>query len=258
MFGASALYCLARVGPGWLAGGLSLVLTALAVRINGGTMTGLDISVQTWLAAHRSRSWQADAGAIFGYLGQPLHFAVAVVFCGTLLSLHARSAMRLVVLLGAAGAGLVLEQTLKAAIGRTAQPLLHWSHAFPSGHVTMWAAFLGTVAVCLGIGRSRTTRLALGVLAAEGVVFVAFLAVYCGAHTVSDAIGGMVLGSALVAAGASIVTASPRVGLSRAVDSATPMSAHTTPMRTDDLLFGRAYHPPARPRYSPSTGRSGW
>jgi hypothetical protein len=91
------------------------------------------------------------------------------------------------------------------------------------------------------------------------VGFVAFVAVYCGAHTVSDTIGGMVLGSALVAASASIVTVSPpQVGLSRAVDVATTMSAHTTPMRTDDLLFGRAYHSPAGPRYSPSTGRSGW
>ena len=102
-------------------------------------------------------------GAIFQLSGQPLRGrGGAWCSAGTLLSLHARSAVRLVVLLsGGAGAGLVLEQTLKRRSGGRPSPA-PLVHAFPLGHVTMWAVFLGTVAVCLGIGRSQGRKLALG------------------------------------------------------------------------------------------------
>lgn len=242
VFGAAALFCLARVGPGWLAGGFAVLMAALTVRINGGTLTRIDTAVHGWLGDHRSRSWQADAGAVFGYLGQPVHFAVVVVFCGTLLSLHARSVMRGVVLVGAVGVGLVVENLLKATIGRTAEPLAHWAHGFPSGHVTVWGVFLGTVAVCLGIGRSPITRIALGILAAEGVVAVAFLAVYSGAHTVTDTLGGAVLSAALVAGGAAMVRAPlPRARVVRAARAAATVNTHTAPMRTEEFALSRGY-----------------
>lgn len=242
VFGAAALFCLSRVGPGWLAGGLALVLGVLAVRINGGTMTVIDTSVQSWLRAHRSHAWQAEASAVFGFLGQPLHFAVVAVFCGTVVSLHARSAIRGALLLAVTGTGLVAEQTLKATIGRTAEPLLHYAHAFPSGHVTVWASFLGMIAVFLGTGRSRATRLALGLLAAEGTLAMGFLAVYSGAHTMTDIVGGMILSATLVALGAAVLRASvPAVRFSRAADMAVAVSTHTAPLRTEEIALSRGY-----------------
>ncbi len=242
VFGAAALFCLSRVGPGWLAGGLALSLGVLAVRINGGTMTGIDTSVQSWVRAHRSHAWQSEAGAVFGYLGQPLHFAVAAVFCGTVLSLHARSATRGALLLAVTGTGLVAEQTLKAIIGRTAESLVGYAHAFPSGHVTVWASFLGMVAVFLGTGRSRATRLALGLLAASGALAMAFLAVYSGAHTMTDVIGGVVLSASLVAFGTAVLRASlPTVRFSRAATVAAAVSTHTAPLRTEEIALSRGY-----------------
>ena len=239
---AVALLCLARVGPGWLCAGLSIGLAVLAVKINGRTLTRIDTFVQSWLAAHRSRGRQVDANAVFSYLGQPIHFAVVVVFCGTLLALQARSAVRGALVVAVVGTGVVVEQALKAAISRTAEPLAQFSHGFPSGHVTVWAAFLGMVAVCLGAGRSTATRAALAISVLTGVVVVGFLALYSGAHIVTDILGGVILGGVLVALGAAILRASPpRVRLARAADMAAAVSAHTTPMRTEDILYGRGY-----------------
>ena len=47
------------------------------------------------------------------------------------------------------------------------------------------------IAICLGVGRSRRVKLTVSALAVAGVVCVAFLALYTGAHTFTDVIGGM-------------------------------------------------------------------
>lgn len=207
-----------------LSAGLFGVLALLAVEINSWWMTALDTSVWNWLDAHRSHRGQGDSVGVFSYIGQPVHVAIAGVVGGTLLSLRARSVMRLVVVTGTVGAGAVIEQTLKAVVERTPQNLhqlrtgsmVDWSildsyaHSFPSGHVTGSATLFGTVAVCLGIGRSRTARVAISGAAVAGVLAVSLLALYVRAHIFTDVIGGMVLGGALVALGATaIVSATP-------------------------------------------------
>jgi undecaprenyl-diphosphatase len=108
--------------------------------------------------------------------------------------------------------GAAVEATLKSVIGRTATsgPLLHYPHTFPSGHVTGTAALLGMIAVCLGTGRSRAVKTALAVLVTCAVLFVAYLALYIGAHTFTDVIGGMLLGGAIVAAGSAVLAAAGR------------------------------------------------
>jgi undecaprenyl-diphosphatase len=42
------------------------------------------------------------------------------------------------------------------------------------------------------------------------VLFVAYLALYTGAHTFTDVLGGMALGGAIVAAGSAILAATSR------------------------------------------------
>ena len=132
--------------------------------------------------------------------------------CGALLSARARSVLPALLVTGGVGVGAAVEGTLKAIIGRTATagPLLHYPHSFPSGHVTGTAALLGMVAVCLGSGRSRGLQAALGVLVVGAVLFVAYLALYTGAHTFTDVLGGMALGGAIVAAGSAILAATSR------------------------------------------------
>ena len=195
-----------RSGPGrggWLAlaAGLFTALAVLAVGINADWLAALDTSVADWFDTHRSRRRDQQAAGVFGYIGRPVHVLVAAMVCGTLLSIRARSAMPVIGVTGAVGLGVIVEQTLKAVIGRTASagPLVDYPHSFPSGHVTGTAALLGTIAVFLGVGSSRTVRTALAVLVATAVFAVAVLALYTGAHTFSDVIGGMLLGGAIVA-----------------------------------------------------------
>lgn len=194
-----------RAGPGrggWLglAAGLFTALAVLAVGINADWLAALDTSVADWFDAHRSRRRDEQAAGVFGYIGRPVHVLVAAVVCGTLLSLRARSAMPVIGVTGAVGLGVVVEQTLKAVIGRTATagPLVDYPHSFPSGHVTGTAALLGAIAVFLGAGAGRTVRTALAALVTAAVIAVGVLALYTGAHTFSDVIGGMLLGGAIV------------------------------------------------------------
>lgn len=212
-FAAAALLVRGRLALIMLAAGLFTVLAALALHINADWLTTLDDSVETWLNAHRSQRWRVDADGAFSYVGRPFHVAAAGAVAGTLLSLQARSAMRGLLVLGGVGLGVIMEQTLKATIGRTPETLaaLHdgslvaYQHSFPSGHVTGAATLLGMIAVCLGVGRSRAFKAALAVPVIIGVLGVAFLALYSRAHIFSDVLGGMFLGGGIVALGASVL-----------------------------------------------------
>jgi len=197
VFTAVALLVWARLGPAPLAAGFFTVLAGLALQANAAWAHSLDTSVQAWVSAHRSPVAKADASAVFGALGEPRYVAVFAVACGILIAVEARSAIRSVVLVGAVGVGVVIEQTLKTMVG----------HGFPSGHVMGTATLFGLIAVCLATGRRLAVRATLAVPVLAGVVFMAFLAVYCGAHTISAVIGGTVLGAALVALGTAVVFA---------------------------------------------------
>jgi len=209
----------------------------MAVGINAEWLAALDTSVETWLEAHRSRRGLIDAGGIFRFVGQPVHVVGAAVVCGTLLSLGKRSVIPGFLVVGGVGFGVVVEQALKAMVGRTStavaelqgrRDLLQFDHAFPSGHVTVTAALLGMIAVCLGVGRSRAVRVALAVPVVAGVLLVAFVAVYAKAHTFSDVIGGMILGGAIVSLGAGALCATNYARRDRAVAPASdPSPAYT-------------------------------
>ena len=192
----------------WLAAACIATLAALAVAINSAVLIGIDTSVAEWFAARRIRSRDAEAAGVFGYIGRPVHVLIPALVCGGLLSLWARSVTPVVLVAGAVGVGVVVEATLKATVGRTvtAGPLVDYTHSFPSGHVTGTAALFGTIAVCLG---SR----AFALVAAGAVVLVAYLALYTGAHTCTDVIGGMALGGAIVALGAAFLGASVQPAL---------------------------------------------
>lgn len=227
-FAASALLIRGRLALIMLAAGLLTLLAGLALHINADWLTAFDDSVETWLNAHRSQRWRVDAGGAFSYLGRPFHVAAAGVVTGTLLSLQARSAMRGLLVVGGVGLGVIMEQTLKATIGRTPETLaaLHdgslvaYQHSFPSGHVTGASSLLGMIAVCFAAGRSRAVKTALTVPVVVGVLGVAFLALYSRAHIFSDVIGGMFLGGGIVALGAAVLARSSERSSGAADDTA--------------------------------------
>ena len=215
-FAAAALFVRGRLALMMVAAGLFTVLIGLALHVNADWLTSLDDSVESWLDAHRSPRWRVDADGAFSYLGRPFHVAAAGAVAGTLLSIRARSAVRGVLVMGGVGAGVVLEQTFKALIGRTPETLaaLHdgslvaYAHSFPSGHVTGAATLLGMIAVCFGAGHTRNFKAALAVPVIVGVLCVAFLALYSRAHIFSDVLGGMFLGGGIVALGAALLASS--------------------------------------------------
>lgn len=215
ILGAWAL--LGTAGWRWflLAAGLFSALAAMAVGINAEWLAALDTSVENWFVAHRSPRWEVDAAGIFRFVGSPVHVASVALVCGGLLSWQARSAIPVFLVAGGVGVGVALEQMLKAAVEHTSTAVAElrhypphtYEHTFPSGHVTGAAALLGMIAVCLGVGRSRATKVTLAVPVVAGVLFVAFIAVYCKAHTFSDVVGGMFLGGAIVTLGGAVLAA---------------------------------------------------
>lgn len=178
----------------------------MAVGINDWWATGLDTSVMEWFDARRTRRRDREDMGVFRYIGSPPHVLSAAVVCGTALSAWWRSWRPMVLVTGAVGVGVMVEQTLKATIGRLDTDTLpvQYAHSFPSGHVTGTTALLGTIAVCLGVGLGRASKAALAGLVAVCVVVVAYLALYIGAHTCTDVIGGMFLGGAIVALSAAV------------------------------------------------------
>lgn len=216
-FAAAALLVRGRLALIMLAAGLFTVLVGLALHVNADWLTSLDDSVEAWLDSHRSQRWRVDADGAFSYLGSPVHVAATGAVAGTLLSVRARSALRGALVMGGVGAGVVLEQTFKAVIGRTPETLaaLHdgslveYQHSFPSGHVTGAATLLGMIAVCFGSGHRRAFKAALAVPVVAGVLGVAFLALYSRAHIFSDVLGGMFLGGTIVSLGAAVLAAAP-------------------------------------------------
>ena len=198
----------------------------MAVGINAEWLAALDVSVETWFQAHRSRKRQVEATEIYRFLGEPVYAASAGVVCGTLLALRARSAIPGFLVVGGVGIGFVVVQVLKAMVGRTStavvelqfgmnlflgvhdpRSLYQFAHTFPSGHLTGSVALLGMIAVCLGVGRSRVVKVALTVPVVAGVLFVALLALLSMAHPFTDVIGGMILGGAIVSLGAAVLGA---------------------------------------------------
>ncbi|MGB0970987.1 MAG: phosphatase PAP2 family protein [Mycobacterium sp.] len=217
-----------------LATGLFATLALFAVGINARWLTSLDVSVAEWFVADRSERWLPDTYAIFDFVGDPTNVAIAAIVSGVLLSLLARSVLPAALVVGGVGVGFVVEQTLKAVVGRTStavaelqdKPLLAFEHTFPSGHLTGTTSLLGMIAVCLGASCGRTARATLAGVVTVGVTFVAFITLYDEFHTFSDVIGGVILGSAIVTLGAALLSAS-RLG-DRAVDG----GAHRSEVRS--------------------------
>lgn len=213
---ATALLCWARVGPGPLCAGLSALLVVMIAHLDGRWMMSLDASVESWAAAHRSSGLRAVASWVFDAMANPIVFVTVMVICSAVITRRARSLVPASTLVAAVVLTAVIETALKATVGRVAPtvaglqdpeelriygPILRFVHSFPSGHVAGTAVFIGLVSVMLGSGRSFAVKARLWTLATVGVGFVGLLAVYVRAHTLTDVLGGMTLGAAMVALG---------------------------------------------------------
>ena len=177
-----------------------------------GRVTRLDAATMTWFVAHRSAAFNWAASVITA-LGSPGATAAAGLLCGAVLSWQARSVITGVVTIAAAA---LAETALKAVVVRRLTPvelqLSTDSHSFPSGHVSGTGALLGIIAVCVGVGRSRTDRAWLTGCVVAGVLVVAVARLYLGVHWLTDVIGGAVLAGVFVSLGAAVMPFAPRSG----------------------------------------------
>jgi membrane-associated phospholipid phosphatase len=175
--------------------GLLTALTVLAIGVHTHEwVTGLDAVTTSWLVAHRSVGFDVAASLITN-LGSPAATAGAALICGSLLSWRARSVIPGVVVIGTVAAAALTNIALKALVERPQSPAdlqlrVGGDHSFPSGHVTGTAALLGIIAVCAGVGRSRTVQAWLAGSVVAGVLVVAVTRLYLRAHWLTDVIGG--------------------------------------------------------------------
>jgi undecaprenyl-diphosphatase len=211
--GACALLSRGRVAAALCVAGLLTALTGLTIGVHThGWVTGLDAATASRFAAHPTYRFYVASLAI-AHLASPAATAAAGLIAGALLSWRARSVIPGVVVIGTVGAAALAQTALKAAVRRPASPaelpfpLVRYDHPFPSGHVTGTAALLGIVAVCVGVGRTRTLRAWLAGSGVVGVLVVAVTRLYLGVHWLTDAVGGAVLGGVFVTMGAAVFSA---------------------------------------------------
>ncbi len=88
---------------------------------------------------------------------------------------------------------------------------LHTTHSFPSGHATHAAALFGVLVVLAAmLVRRRGLRRVIGTACVVLTVAIALDRVLLGRHYPSDAIGGILLGSAVVVLGLALYSPLPR------------------------------------------------
>jgi len=203
----------------FLAGGLLAALVLVGLIIGADWVESIDAAVSNRFGDHRSHHTTVVSDAIFGFIGDPAGVAIAATLFGGLLSLRARSMIPIGLVVGGVGTAVVVEHTLKALLGRTVRPdapaqwsvIAEYAHSYPSGHVAGSAALLGTIAVISSVGRAQSTKATLAVLVVLCVLAVAVMALYVHAHLVSDVIGGMLLGGAVVTTSAVVATGRARL-----------------------------------------------
>ena len=205
--GAQVLSGHRQVAAAMRVAGLLTALTGLTLEVHShGWVTSLDTATTPWFVAHRSAGFNV-AALVITDLGSPVATAAAGVICGALLCWRARSVIPGVAVVGTVAAATLASTLLKTIVGRLRPPaelqlVLETDHSFPSGHVTGTAALLGMIAVCVGMGRSRTVRAWLAGLVITGVLVIAVTRLYLGVHWLTDVIAGAILAAVFVTVGA--------------------------------------------------------
>jgi len=196
-------------------GGLLSALTALTIGVHAhGWVTNLDAAASKWAVGQRS--WSLDiATRMIGEYGHPATAVALTLISAAWLSHRARSVVPGAVVLGTVVAATVTKTVLKAVVLRPrssaeAQLVVHHfgptgQHMFPSGHVTGTGALLGSIAVCLGVGRSRAVRTLLAGVVGVSVLVMAVTLVHVGVHWLTDVIGGALLAALFVTLGAEVI-----------------------------------------------------
>ncbi|MBI4260524.1 MAG: phosphatase PAP2 family protein [Actinobacteria bacterium] len=148
--------------------------------------------------------WVDEAMAFLSLLGTRYVIGALLVALGAVVLLTGRCRFTLMVLVAAFLLNPVAEFILKEGlIARTRPDVLQLvpgrGASFPSGHVLASVGFFGMLPVLAWEATGRTWVRAAAVVLGIGVVLgVAFSRMYLGVHWLTDVVGGLLLGTAIV------------------------------------------------------------
>lgn len=170
-----------------------------------GTLTSSDQRIANKLNAYnRHHGGAVDVAKWVTYLGSTVLLATVVVSVASyLVVLHQRRREALFLITSAVG-GLVVNNLVKVLVGRSRPHfddavITAFGKSFPSGHAMNSTVVYGAVLV-LSTPRTRRARVLATVLTAVLVIAIAASRVVLTVHYVSDVVGGITLGMAVVLA----------------------------------------------------------
>jgi undecaprenyl-diphosphatase len=178
---------------------------ALADHIAEGGTRAFDRAVLEWMGAHRV-PWIQHSLLEITALGTGFVVMTIVAISALFLALteHRYSAILLLV---AAGGGIVLNNVLKAAFERPRPQVIEWvtqpyggSSSFPSGHAMSATIVYATIAYLAAHLQKRTwQRVLTWLVAATVIALISISRLYLGVHYPSDVLGGTIIGLAWAA-----------------------------------------------------------
>lgn len=180
----------------------------------------LDPRVHAWVLAHRL-GWATDVFGVVTWAGSNA-LIIPVLVVAIVLACRSRHSWRPAVAVAVVYvATLLLHASVGELVHRQRPPVTDWlAHAggwsYPSGHTLQATVAYGVVLVLLTPGRSKRARLALTGAYLVIVVSVATSRVYLGMHWLTDVLGSVALGLALLAVWGVIRLTADRRGLTEA------------------------------------------
>jgi undecaprenyl-diphosphatase len=163
----------------------------------------LDPRAHTWVLAHRT-GWLTHLLQVVTWLGSSAVVVPLLVVAAVLACRSRRSWRPAVAIAVAYAVTLLLHAGVAELVHRHRPPRADWlagasGWSYPSGHTIQATVAYGVLLVLLAPRRTRRSRMVLAGAYASIVVAVAASRVYLGVHWLTDVLGSMTLGAALLA-----------------------------------------------------------
>lgn len=163
----------------------------------------LDPVVHDWVVTHRTGLLNHFFDTAT-WLGANAFIVPFLAITGTLAARARRSWAPIVEVVTVYAAALILHAVVAQLVHRPRPPAADWlagasGWAFPSGHTTQAVVAFALVALLLGAGAARRTRVAVYSAGALVVALVASSRVYLGMHWMTDVLAAIAMATGLVA-----------------------------------------------------------